>query len=186
VRLLPRRPHLRAARPGERYLAAGADEARRLGHRYGTRPARPYAESPQRHNQGPPPAWRYARRHQAVRSADRTVGPRIDPEALATLGIDLETVRERVEETFGHGALERTGAGMLEPTSFGIKCIAPRLKQALADALDRAGEAPVRDEHVLLGMLSVPDSLAARALAELGVSIDAAEARVPGSADASD
>jgi hypothetical protein len=35
-------------------------------------------------------------------------------------------------------------------------------------------------------MLSVPDSLAARALAELGVSIDAAEARVPGSADASD
>jgi hypothetical protein len=33
---------------------------------------------------------------------------------------------------------------------------------------------------VLLGLLNVPDSLAARALAELGVSLEAAEAIVEG------
>jgi hypothetical protein len=87
-------------------------------------------------------------------------------------------VRDRLEETFGHGALDRTGAGMLDPSGAGIQCVAPRLKQALADAVDRAGDQPVLDEHVLLGMLSVPDSLAARALAELGVSFEAAEAVV--------
>jgi Clp amino terminal domain, pathogenicity island component len=85
-------------------------------------------------------------------------------------------VRDRLEDTFGHGALERTRAGMLEPSSAGIQCIAPRLKQALAEAVDRAADQPLRDEHVLLGMLSVRDSLAARALAELGVSFERAEA----------
>jgi ATP-dependent Clp protease ATP-binding subunit ClpA len=98
--------------------------------------------------------------------------------ALATLGIDLEAVRERLNETFGRDALEQTRAGMLEPTRGGIQCVAPCLRVALARALDYAGEQPVQDQHVLLGMLSVPDSLAARALAELGVSLEAAEAIV--------
>jgi hypothetical protein len=49
---------------------------------------------------------------------------------------------------------------------------------ALDRAVDQAGDGPVRDEHVLIGMLSVPDSLAARALAELGVSLEAVEAAV--------
>ncbi len=33
----------------------------------------------------------------------------LDPDALATLGIDLEAVRERVERAFGPGALSRRG-----------------------------------------------------------------------------
>jgi hypothetical protein len=33
-----------------------------------------------------------------------------------------------------------------------------------------------RSEHVLLGLLSVPDSVAARVLSELGVSLAAAQA----------
>jgi hypothetical protein len=37
--------------------------------------------------------------------------PPIDPDALATVGIDLNQVRERVEDLFGAGALERTRAG---------------------------------------------------------------------------
>jgi ATP-dependent Clp protease ATP-binding subunit ClpA len=92
---------------------------------------------------------------------------RIDPHALATLGIDLEAVRERLEQTFGPGALEQTRAGCLS--------IAPRLKMALAYALDHAAGEPLRAEHVLLGMLSVPDSVAARALAEHGVSLAIAQ-----------
>ena len=47
---------------------------------------------------------------------------------------------------------------------------------SLAYALDRAAEGPVRDEHVLLGLLSVPDSVAARALGNLGVSLAEAQA----------
>jgi ATP-dependent Clp protease ATP-binding subunit ClpA len=191
MRLLrrPSRPRLRATRPAERYLAAGADEARRLGHSYiGTEHVL-LALTRNPHGGATKALSRLGVTHADIeRSAVLAAvwAPRIDPEALATLGIDLGTVRERLDETFGHGALERTEAGMLEPTSLGIQCVAPRLKQALADAVDRAGEQPVGDEHVLLGMLSVPDSLAARALGELGVSLDAAEAIVPGSAGAND
>jgi ATP-dependent Clp protease ATP-binding subunit ClpA len=89
--------------------------------------------------------------------------PRLDPRALATLGIDLDQVRARVEEAFGPGSLE------LGPT----RCmrIAPRAKLALAYAVDEARGAPVNDSHVLIGLLSVSDCLAARVLAELGVSL---------------
>jgi ATP-dependent Clp protease ATP-binding subunit ClpA len=89
--------------------------------------------------------------------------PRFDPGALATLGIDLEQVRARVEEAFGPGSLE------LGPT----RCmgIAPRAKQALAYAVDEARGEPVNDSHVLIGLLSVADCLSARVLAELGVSL---------------
>jgi ATP-dependent Clp protease ATP-binding subunit ClpA len=54
----------------------------------------------------------------------------------------------------------------------------PRLKMALAYAVDYADEGPVQDEHVLLGLLSVPDSLAAHVLSELGVTLHKVEAIV--------
>jgi hypothetical protein len=57
--------------------------------------------------------------------------------------------------------------------------IAPRLKLALAHALDHAGESPLRDEHVLLGILSVPDSVGARALTDLGISPERVRAILP-------
>jgi ATP-dependent Clp protease ATP-binding subunit ClpA len=96
--------------------------------------------------------------------------PKIDAEALATLGIDFEAVREHVERTFGPGALDRTRAGCLG--------IAPRLKQALAHALDYADGRPLADEHVLLGMLCVADSVAAHVLRGVGVSLKAAQRAV--------
>ncbi len=40
----------------------------------------------------------------------------------------------------------------------------------------QAADAPLGDEHVLLGMLNVPDSVAARVLAELGVTPEEAHA----------
>jgi ATP-dependent Clp protease ATP-binding subunit ClpA len=101
---------------------------------------------------------------------DGTAPARIDPQALAELGIDLETVRERLEQRFGPGALERTRSGCLS--------ICPRLKMALASALDHAAGQPLGDEHVLLGILGVPDSVAARVLGGLGVSLQVAEAIV--------
>jgi ATP-dependent Clp protease ATP-binding subunit ClpA len=181
VKLLRRSPRLRTRpdRAGERYIAAGAEEARRLGHSYvGTEhvllaltrnpqggAARILSELGVTHADV-----------QGSKCLAELWPPRIDSDALATLGIDLDTVLERLEETFGPHALERTQAGMVDPTGTGIQCIMPRLKQALANAVDRAGETPLRDEHVLLGMLGVGDSIAARVLAELDVTLETVEA----------
>ena len=43
------------------------------------------------------------------------------------------------------------------------------VKMALAYAVDHADGDPVTNQHILLGMLSVPDSVAARILTELDV-----------------
>jgi Clp amino terminal domain, pathogenicity island component len=94
-----------------------------------------------------------------------TPAARIDARALAELGVDFDAVRERLEHTFAPGALERTRSGCLG--------ICPRLKMALA--LDHAAGRPLGDEHVLLGMLCVPDSVAARVLGGLGVTVERAE-----------
>ena len=167
MRLLPRRPpgpRAKTARPAEPYLAAGAEQARRLGHSYvGTEHV---LLALIRNRDGSATA---VLRELGVSSDTvevrlaRWLGtskPKIDPEALAALGIDLETVRERLEQTFGPGALERT------PACLGI---CPRLKMALAYAVDHADGDRVTDEHILHGMLSVPDSVAARILTELDV-----------------
>jgi ATP-dependent Clp protease ATP-binding subunit ClpA len=179
MRLLRRRRRIpclqgTSTRPAEPYLAAGAVEARRLGHRYvGTEHVLLVLVRD-------PDGGATSVLRQLGVSADAVEealwpciaagAPRIDADALAALGIDFEAVRERLEESFGPGALEDTGAGCLG--------IAPRLKLAFAFALDRAREQPLQDEHILLGMLSVPDSLATHVLGKLGVSLKAAEAAV--------
>ncbi|MEP6893402.1 MAG: Clp protease N-terminal domain-containing protein [Gaiellaceae bacterium] len=99
------------------------------------------------------------------RSYSQTGTPAIDPAALATLGIDLGEVRRRVEETFGEGALERTGAGCMR--------VAPRLKRALERAAIEAGGDTIRDEHVLLGLLTIEDGFASLILNKLGDTVAA-------------
>jgi ATP-dependent Clp protease ATP-binding subunit ClpA len=182
VRLLHRRrpgPRAKTARPAaEPYLAAGAEEARRLAHNYvGTEHVlRVLVRDPDgaatrllRQLDVPPQAVQEALASWLGASElPSTSRPKIDPEALAALGIDFEAVRGRLEETFGPGALEHTRSSCLG--------ICPRLKMALAYAVDYADGRMLTDVHVLLGMLSVPDSVAARVLAELDVSLEAAEA----------
>ena len=179
MRLLRRRagPRAQTARPAaEPYLAAGADLARQLGHNYvGTEHVLSVLI---RDPEGAAPRLLAQLRisADAVDAAlaawlvDGTAAARIAPQALAELGIDFDTVRERLERTFGPGALERTRSGCLG--------ICPRLKMALAYALDHTAGRPLVDEHVLLGMLNVPDSVAARVLGGLGASLQAAEAIV--------
>jgi ATP-dependent Clp protease ATP-binding subunit ClpA len=167
-----RRPRTKTIRPAEPYLFEGAEEARRLNHNYiGTEhilrvlARRPESAAARLLAQlGVSPAT--VERGLAYWLEDASPAARIDPEALASLGIDFDAVRERLDQTFGPGALERTRSGCLG--------ICPRLKLALAYALDYAAERPLGDEHVLLGMLSVPDSVAARVLAQLGVTLEAA------------
>jgi ATP-dependent Clp protease ATP-binding subunit ClpA len=179
MRLLRRRRRIpclqgKSTGPAEPYLAAGAQEARRLGHDYvGTEHVLlvlirdPHGGATRVLEQlGVNPGAV----EEALAPCIGGGAARIDPEALAALGIDFEIVRERLEQMFGPGALEETRAGCLG--------IAPGLKQAFAFALDRAGERPLADEHILLGMLNVPDALAARVLGELDVSLEAVEAIV--------
>jgi ATP-dependent Clp protease ATP-binding subunit ClpA len=178
MRLLRRQTPPKTLRPAERYLLAGAAEARQRGHNYvGTE----HVLLALTRNPNSPGARML--RELGVTHADLegsgflggVWAPRIDAEALAALGIDLEAIRARLDEAFGQDALERTRAGMLDKTWAGSQCVAPRLKVALEIAVERAGEYPVQDGHILLGFLSIPDSLAARMLAELGVTIEAVE-----------
>jgi ATP-dependent Clp protease ATP-binding subunit ClpA len=171
VRLLRRtpQPKTNAFRPAERYLIAAASDARRLGHRYiGTE----HILLGLIRDPGGDVTRALARLgvtreavHDALECWLGDAAPKIDPEALATLGIDFDAVLERLEQTFGRGALERTHQGCLG--------VCPRTKLALAFAVDHAAEGPVDDGHMLLGLLSVPDSIACRVLTELGVSFQA-------------
>jgi ATP-dependent Clp protease ATP-binding subunit ClpA len=177
MRLLRKRalPRRRGPRPAERYVAAGAEEARRLGHRYVGTEHVLLALTREPESDVARVLGRFGVAHEHINSVflARVWAPMLDAEALAALGIDLDAVRERLEETHGRGALDEARLGMRDAPDAGIQCIAPRLKQALEDAVERAGDRPVRDGDVLLGMLNVSHSVAARALAELGVSREA-------------
>jgi ATP-dependent Clp protease ATP-binding subunit ClpA len=90
-------------------------------------------------------------------------GPPMDAGALATLGIDLEEVRRRVEASFGEGALER---GRSRPKDSFVP-FTKRAKKALELALREAvaaGDREIGAEHVVLGLLRDPGTLAARML----------------------
>jgi ATP-dependent Clp protease ATP-binding subunit ClpA len=106
----------------------------------------------------------------------------IDPAALATLGIDLETVRERVERAFGPGALSRRGRCRRGGVSMHVP-FTPRAKKALELTLREAvslGARDLRAEHLVLGLLREGDGVAARVLAERGVTLAAAREKVAG------
>jgi ATP-dependent Clp protease ATP-binding subunit ClpA len=106
----------------------------------------------------------------------------IDPAALATLGIDLEAVRERVERAFGPGALSRRGRCRRGGVSTHVP-FCRRAKKALELTLREAtslGERELRAEHLVLGLLREGDGVAARVLTERGVTLSAAREKVAG------
>jgi ATP-dependent Clp protease ATP-binding subunit ClpA len=106
----------------------------------------------------------------------------IDPEALATLGIDLDAVRERVEKAFGPGALSRRGRCRRGGVDMQLP-FCRRAKKALELTLREAislGDSNLRTEHLVLGLLREGDGVAARVLAERGVTLAAAREKVAG------
>lgn len=100
-----------------------------------------------------------------------------DRAALAALGIDLDEVRRRVEQSFGPGALDRATARQLAgrgrrwgrhiPFSHEAK---RALELALREAV-RRGDRHVGAEHVLLGVLGV-EGIGSRLLAARGRTLD--------------
>jgi ATP-dependent Clp protease ATP-binding subunit ClpA len=106
----------------------------------------------------------------------------IDPDALATLGIDLDAVRERVEKTFGPGALSRRGRGRRRGLG-GHVPFTPRAKKALELTLREGialGAGELCGEHIVLGLLREGDGVAAQILHTRGVALEAVRARVDG------
>jgi ATP-dependent Clp protease ATP-binding subunit ClpA len=184
MRLLPRSRRQEPPPPAgraERFLLAGAQQSRMFGHDYvGTEHVLLAL------TEDPTTAAAQALGRLGItgdvirRDIERVIGtcvdPRrraIDPDALATLGIDLDEVTRRIEETFGPGALERARSGALERTRGACRCIAPRLKKALELAAAEAGDGPVRSEHMLVSLAAVEDSIAARILDAHGVTVNA-------------
>ena len=103
-------------------------------------------------------AARVLAEHGATREALRAqaAGAAIDGEALAAIGIDLEEIRRRAEESFGPGALERgrrTRDGYVPFTPGAKKALELSLREAIA-----AGDREISDEHVLLGVLRQGDA----------------------------
>jgi ATP-dependent Clp protease ATP-binding subunit ClpA len=93
----------------------------------------------------------------------------LDAGALATIGIDLGAVRERVESSFGAGALDagRLGSGRTPFTRPAKRALQSALREAVAEG---AGE--LRPAHLLLGVLAEPAERGARLLAAHGVTAD--------------
>ena len=166
--VLPSRARLGPA--ARRTLAAAGDEAAALGHDYlgtehllvalaGERSVAPVLE-----NAGLTSA---ELRREVEARVGRGVGGRgrPDADALAAIGIDLDEVRRRVEETFGAGALERARARSrtLRRT--------PCLEKALAFAARDAGcdGTRVGPKHLLLALASC-GGIAGEILAANGVS----------------
>jgi ATP-dependent Clp protease ATP-binding subunit ClpA len=107
-----------------------------------------------------------------------------DAEALAAIGIDLDEIRRRLEESFGPGALERAPLAPRGPLNWtGRLPLSEQAKLSLALSLKEARALHhnyIGTEHMLLGLLRVAEQhprgdFAAATLADLG--LDPATAR---------
>lgn len=102
----------------------------------------------------------------------RRVAPRVDSGALASLGIDLDAVREAVDHTFGNGALDRAlrqKSGRCGPSFL------PSAKKVMELSLHEAlalGHSYIGTEHLLMALLRASDTTAAAILRELAPDAD--------------
>jgi ATP-dependent Clp protease ATP-binding subunit ClpA len=105
-----------------------------------------------------------------------------DAAALEAIGIDLDAVRAKVEESFGPGALKPTPPairGFLFRNRGGEPGGVPRftgrakkvLELSLREAL-RLHHNYIGTEHLLLGLLREGDGLAARVIHDAGIDFD--------------
>lgn len=103
-------------------------------------------------------------RELASRRAPGRLGP-AEAEALSAIGIDLDEIRRRVEESFGAGALDRgTGRrhGHIPFTKQAKKALELGLREAIA-----LRDNEIRTEHLLLGLTRAADEPAAGVLRSL-------------------
>ena len=92
-------------------------------------------------------------------------GEGVAARALDSLGIGLETVREKVEETVGRGEKPPSGHIPFTPRTKKV------LELSLRESLQR-GHNYIGTEHILLGMISEGEGVAAQVLVGLGADLD--------------
>jgi ATP-dependent Clp protease ATP-binding subunit ClpA len=106
------------------------------------------------------------RRRLLVRTGDG-----LDPDALATLGIDLEQVRQATEAHLGPGALDKrrppVKGGHLPLTKQAKKGLELSLREALHL---KSGE--IGTGHLLLGLIREGEGLAVRLIVESRIDLD--------------
>ena len=112
---------------------------------------------------------RHGLTHDAVaRSVRSYVGSEgLDADALSSVGIDLDAVRESVEATFGPGSLaagRRTVRGHIPFTPRAKKVLELSVREALA-----LKQKSITDGHLTLGLLREGEGLAMKVLADRGV-----------------
>jgi ATP-dependent Clp protease ATP-binding subunit ClpA len=105
-------------------------------------------------------------------------GEGVGAQVLVKLGADLSVVRQGVIQQLGGYTGRRRGGGapgaMFQPPRHET----PAVTRGAVEARRLAGGSPVGSHHYLLGLLAAEDSLAAKALAELGVSRQALEQKL--------
>jgi ATP-dependent Clp protease ATP-binding subunit ClpA len=102
-----------------------------------------------------------------------------DAAALRSIGIDLDAVLARIEESFGPEALHRPAPTpkqeTLWPRSRRTGRLTPRARKVLGLALREAvhrRDNYIGTEHLLLGLIREGDGLAARILVDNGIDLD--------------
>lgn len=110
-----------------------------------------------------------SRLREVVRSVGSSPEIGLDADALAALGIDLDSVRRTVEATFGPGALD---ADRHRGWRHGHLRFAEASKQALERALRsavRRGDRALDSGHLLVGILEVGDPALQEVLSRLDI-----------------
>lgn len=110
---------------------------------------------------------------EGLRARVRTELDGLDPDALASIGVDLAAVRRATEAAFGEGALDRgrgRGRGHLPFTREAKKTLQISLRMAI-----HHGHRSIDGGHILLALLRLPESAPVRALRQTGADLDALE-----------
>ena len=105
----------------------------------------------------------------------------LDAEALASLGIDLDTVRRAADAAFGRGALDRVAPGTSADRARGRKRMTAEAKKSLQLALQSAvalRQRQITTGHLLIGIIDQKDNAALRLLADAGADAGALRADV--------
>jgi ATP-dependent Clp protease ATP-binding subunit ClpA len=101
-----------------------------------------------------------------------------DAEALRTIGIDLDEVRARVEETFGEGALAPPPSSSSEVRRGAFSRRAKKvIELSLREAIHLHHRA-IGPEHLLLGLLREGEGLALKIMHDAGLPLDQLRAQV--------
>jgi ATP-dependent Clp protease ATP-binding subunit ClpA len=104
-------------------------------------------------------------------------GDGVGAQVLMTLGADLSAVRQAVVQQLGGLAGGRRGMRFETPPAMGTR-VTPAAAKAEVEARRLAAGGPVGSHHLLLAMLAQHDSMAAKALEQLGVTAETLQQRL--------